>query len=597
MKKKLLDILEKHIDKLILGVIGILSLAILWMFVIGSPYAVKYGSGKAGPGQIDKQIKTKAERLDSILKGKATEDPKKYSGNHAAEYVRTLAAIDINENIFIPMPGAGAVVLEDRSYKKPSIPPVTDVDVEVIRTAYFVPTEKIDSTVTYKDVQKEVGDLDLVSVQASLDVTSLYKSFQNCFDGRTVPADFRDETLAVPIFAAVQLQRQKKLENGQWTLWQTVERTKIDHRKEIFQVPQKIENVELGGIDLLVMNFGELEIQQDLLQPAPYDVAASNAEWLPPTLHKELSELIEKEESIKARESRNKGRSGSGLSMYGESDRRYSGRLRTNRPQEQVRTSDIIREDYQYMMLSDIVDLSTLSDELLTVWAHDDTVVPSNTYRYRIRVGLFNPTAGKGWFKGADAAFRDDVILWTEYSDTTEDVALARMMHFFPLKVARDNDKLASIQVSKFYQGKWQSHEFEVAVGDTIGEEITIEPEARESGSFYNRRRAAEELEKIDFTSDAVFVDIVESGQSSLGGYSSKAYQEILFTRDGETIEHLGLGKRSWSKDLLAAFNRVAEDEDLVFTLTGSSRSSIGVRGGGESGYDDEDDFFDEDFF
>ena len=593
MKKKLLDLLEQHVDKLILGVIGILSLAILWMFVIGSPYAVKYGNKKAGPGQIDKLIRNDAARLDETLKGPTTEETMVYSGDRMREYIDALASNDINENVFIPMPGSGIVVVDDRSYKKPTIPAVTEIAAELLRTAYFVPTEKLDEDTTYDTVTKEPGDLDLVSVQASLDISSLYKSFQKCFDGLSVSPEFRDEKLAVPVFAAVELQRQQKLENGNWTAWADVERTKIDRYRDIFNVPQKIEDVELGGIDLMIMNFREPQIQFGLLQPLAYDVAASNANWLPPVLHKEMIKLLEEQEVAKIRESRSKNR----LRSEDGFSRQSSGRIRqASRVDPDQRTLQVIEGDYMYMTLTEEVDLSTMS-ELLTVWAHDDTAESSNTYRYRIRVGLFNPTAGKGWFKGADAAYKDDVVLWTEYSDVSEEIVIEPKMYLFPLKVSRDNDKLATIQVSKFYNGKWQSHEFDIAVGDAIGENVTIEPEStgtsRNTGSagFYNRRRYAAELETIDFTTGAVLVDIVQSKQSS-SGYS-RTYQEILYTADGQTIEHVGVGKRSWPKGMMKTFDRIEEDKDLEVTLSGSSIKA-GRTFGEESEYDDEDEEFDE---
>ncbi len=74
--------------------------------------------------------------------------------------------------------------------------------------------------------------------------------------------------------------------------------------------------------------------------------------------------------------------------------------------------------------------------ELLVFWAHDDTVVPGQSYQNRIRLGVFNPIAGRDWFREDQKHFKEEPILWSKYSDVSETVNVPLMMHFFPLDVA-----------------------------------------------------------------------------------------------------------------------------------------------------------------
>ena len=68
-KKNRGNLLEQHAEKIVLGVAGIVSLGLLWMFVLSSPNAEEVGGRKRGSGEIDRYIKGQADRLDAALKG------------------------------------------------------------------------------------------------------------------------------------------------------------------------------------------------------------------------------------------------------------------------------------------------------------------------------------------------------------------------------------------------------------------------------------------------------------------------------------------------------------------------------------------------
>lgn len=51
--------------------------------------------------------------------------------------------------------------------------------------------------------------------------------------------------------------------------------------------------------------------------------------------------------------------------------------------------------DLEKISVTEATDLAKMTEPLI-FWAHDDTVKPGNSYRYRIRLGVFNPVAGTG---------------------------------------------------------------------------------------------------------------------------------------------------------------------------------------------------------
>ena len=65
--KNILLLLESHVDKIVLAVYVLVSLFLLWVYVIGSPYSEKVFGRELGPSEIDKQIKKKAEAAASEL--------------------------------------------------------------------------------------------------------------------------------------------------------------------------------------------------------------------------------------------------------------------------------------------------------------------------------------------------------------------------------------------------------------------------------------------------------------------------------------------------------------------------------------------------
>jgi len=635
MSKKRDNLFERYVDKVVVGIIGILCLCLLWVFVLGNPYAQEIDDQKLGPGEIDSYIeKQQARQLLSRLE--EAPEPKTYNKNRAAQFAEKFACSinNISDDVYIPIPCyAGEVSVDSRVYQVPEIGEVDDVAVERVRSVAYVPVEPVGLNNPYRMVATELGDIDFVTVEASFDVASLYKNFEQRFAGRAVRRDWHDKNLAKPVLAAVELERRRLLENGSFSDWQLVPRTKIDYLKDMLgTIPERVDDKHT--VNLLMVKFDEFYVQKDILQPEAYDFAASNENWLTPRFHKEYAKLLKAEEEKIRKEQQqfSKGISGRGgqtgrlggvtggrrgtgagrsggmgtrggragtsgtrgrtntggrrddrsrranvrtRADYGRSGLEDSGRaLEDDKRKKKERKAEDVYKDFEKILMTDKTKLDKMREPLV-FWAHDDTIVPEQSYQYRIRLGVFNPIAGRDWFREDQKHFKEEPILWSKYSDVTETVNIPLMMHFFPFDMALGEEKSVKIKVAKFHYGKWRSEDFKVRPGEMIGK--VVEKQLKESdrrsfgyGQMAGGSNIDSKVEVIDYSTGATLVDAVQTSDwMGVNVLRQRDYFDILYTKDDVSIEHLAVKNRNWPTQLQQQFNMIKAAESEIVTLRG----------------------------
>jgi len=659
--RKIGSFFEEHIEKIVLGVLGLVCLWLLIMWVVFSPDVINYDGQRLSPNEIDNYIYKQVQALQDKLKQEPkplgqyvarldgpidSNDPVRVGiwGDLRNGFAGLLESsiIGIDSTLALPIPrySQGEVGVK-RAYKLPQVGEIKDVAVEHIRAVAYVPTVPITDQTLYKDAPHEPNDIDLVTVEAKVDVADMYKRFQNSFTGIDVKEEWRDPCLAEPVFAAVELQRQEQFDDGAWSDWQWVPRIAIDHRKRMFEIIEDVDSLPAGGIKVRLLHFKEPEVRMDLLQPQPYQIASAQEEWFPPTLHREYIEQrrkealeekreareAEKEEKERERDDRRSerrgtmlgrspggGRAGSGASydgygdaasLYGERDRRgvrgrsrsdprteTGGLTRENRslgglrsPGRRTPSEGDIETEY-YMAATDasrrlsaldevylkydeisltlVIDLTKMR-EPLTFWAHDDTVEPGMSYRYRIRLGVFNPVAGINQHKDQNDLPKSQVILWSDFSEVTDTVVIPERLYVFA-KSIQETAKIVTVEISKYVLGYWYSEDFAVKPGEVIG--TLVESETRSERSrdprmdrLIGRGNIAEQVitpESIDYSTDAVLIDSVPiSDWTGSRALRPRIYYDMLYSSDGTVIEHMPIDSRNWQAELLAMFNEI----------------------------------------
>jgi hypothetical protein len=603
MSKKDSNFFEEHIEKIVLAVVG---LGCLWLFitrVLFSPNYIEYDNDKFDSGAIDNYISKQAAVLENKLNRKP--EPKQPYQPRVDDFIARFdsAISDINIGLSLPQPIISSKGISDnRVYRIPLIGEVNEVLAEHIRTVAYVPNGEVGEKNVYGPDNSEPNDIDFVTVEAKFDVSGLYKRFNTSFAGEDIQQDWRDPCLAKPVFVSVQLQRQKLLSDGSWSDWQTVPRSKIDPRKRMFEVIEDINDLPAGGIKVRLLQFDDAEVRIDLLQPEPYRIASAKEAWFPPSLHgkyveyqKEIGVIKRREAAVGKKEEREGERSerrsrpagtktrpagekgsqsgvGTPMGMEGEGGpitsapvrktlptrgsqpERKSEKERPQKSKEVSKTIDDVYQEFDEISITESTDIAKM-DKPLLFWAYDDTVEPGK-YRYRIRLGVFNPIAGTNQFGEQDKSLKNKVILWSEFSDATEAVDIPRTLYFFPREI-QEAAKAVTVQVSKYVLGYWYSKDFTVKQGELIGKvgeyKITEEEESK---------KVAVPQTTVDYTTGAVVVDIVPVTDWSGGNnLHVNHFFDLLYSFNGKDIERRPIKSRYWTEALQNKFNEIKRYE------------------------------------
>ena len=603
-QKNLMLMLESHIDKIVLTIFVIISLALLWVYVIGNPYGKEVRLAgiekKLSPSQIDRNI---CEELEDAIP--RLNDPAQQLTPLPSlwpEYDRLVQCpiSDISTDLQIPAPGEGEEpVLADRTYVLPNIPPLMDVSIESLRGAAKVPTEEIGPDRLYESAGGEVADVDLVSVSARFDVPRLVNNFQQSFMGPRLTSSEKDPRLAEPVFARLELQRRAKQRNGDWGPWEIVPRTQIDaYQKLLEELPEQLQQSEFG-VDLLISQYKNQKVQHDILQPEPYSFSISRTDWMAPEFLVQALDILDKEEDQarrdsleerrRQRENQDNNRRGNERRPAANRRNMNTGRTRENeratrpgpvgyddgqigrpvRPVRRETTVDDVQKEFEAEMLKETQNVTSIQDPLL-VWAHDDTVQPGNVYQYRVRIGVFNPIAGKDWFQEDQAEYKDQVILWSSYSEPTDPIDIPQRIYMFPMETitadSGNNEPTGvRVEVTKYFLGQWRDYDFDVFPGQIIGYEVEDvdgdETNVAMVDDFQMGREGmmgmAQDPKLVDFTTGYMLVDIYDETVWGGSGLRPSSLETVLFLDTDNRFEQMAVGKSNWTSNARSNYDMI----------------------------------------
>ncbi len=603
-----------HLEKFILIIGGIVCIFFLFTKVILTPHSTELEGKTFSPGKIDAYIEAEARQLERHLA--AEPEPGESYQKQIGKYLSTMdSPLQIDTTFWPPLPGmTGDEEWDGRQYSVPEPPTISGGAVTHIRAMAYIPTEKVGNKKTYDDAETEPNDLDLVTVEAQLDVARLYALFSESFAGSEVRPQWRDPCLAKPVFAAVQLQRAQRTANGDWGDWQVVPRLKIDHMRQMLEVIENVDALPRGGMKVRLLQYDTLSVMLNVLQSRAYDIASAEEDWFPPSLHDKFLSLLReqqvaqrREEMEKLKEERDKkledarknrregrptrrtgggsmggsmgGSSGGGSmggSMGGGSSgeapttrrrgterpsRTRDGRsrekeeLRRRREQEKETVGDVYVQ-LEELMITDGSDLDKMEEPLL-FWAHDDTVEPGKTYRYRIRLGVFNSLAGTSKLKAGSESYKDQVIIWSNFVEAGS-VEIPQKLYFFA-KDIREAANTVIVEVFRYALGYWHSKEYAVEPGEVIGK--IDEPEKPKEDEQQDSEYSVEDIlipEEVDFRTRAVMIDAVAVDDWAGGkNLRLRNYFNMYYSYYDDDIEAMPIQQRFWSKEMQSTYNGI----------------------------------------
>lgn len=605
MSKKRENFIERHLDKIVLGLISLVSIGLLWLFIFRNPFGPVIDGRKESPASAQAKLVQKAKRLQERIEGRsdtAVIAPPDYVSSF--ERLLNCSVPSLSLNVFPLTPGIGRQPIEsDREYAVPEIPPLEDVQMAFIRSAAYVPMEEVSPELPYEMVPTQIGDVDLVTISARLDVRRIVQQFQSAFMGLGVRAAHKDSVLATPVAARLEIQRREQLEDGSWGAWGRVPMPQtVAYRKIFEQLPERAEDLPAGGVQIQIEQYKDRIKQAALLQQRAYDFATSRYQyWMPPSYLEEVQKLIQqqRDEARRAQQIQQETAApvgGRRTAPPTQPARRPRGAVRPSaepetlpemgigerptRPGVRQRTVEDIYRDYQKELL---VDDWWKRTEPLLIWAHDDTAKPGKTYQYRMRIGFFNPIAGKDWFKPNQQEFKNQVVLWSPFAETLARknepllAAIPKKLHIFPMDISKTDPTAVQVQVSKFYLGRWRSEKFEVLPGQVIGSTVearrtpAVGAEGMAAGLGIERgmpmpaeggRLDSALSGTIDFTTPCVYLDqTAEIDWFGTAALRRREFSGMLYTQDAETIEKLPIRQPNWPQELRKTYREIQEAE------------------------------------
>lgn len=615
MSKKRGNFADQFLDKIILGLTGLAALYLLWAFVLSNPYGQKVGNQKVHPSEIDPQNKRQAQMIEKKLQDPAEANP--YVQDKAAEFSNWLGCAMPKISIAAkwPLPDDGpAASGENPIYALPQIPAMDIVKLASIRGTVRMPTEDVTPEISYSMVASKAADLDLVTISAHLNLQALYNNFRQSFMGPRLKPQWKDPTYAEPVPARIEMQRCVQNADGSWGQWQTVPFTRIDPYQKMFKdMPLTTEQMTYGNVALFMDSCREFAVMKDILQPSSYDFLSMQVKWLPAEYYEEYRKISDEEEAKKLREERERrlreresgrgNRPGGGINRpqpqqpqprrggRGENPMMDGGMMPTTpvRPVRATRTVQDVERDAAAMVLTDKTKLSTLKD--MVVWVHDDTAVAGATYQYRIRYGVFNPVAGKDWVAPESKEYKNQVVLWSAYTEISEPVVIPKMLHLFPMDVLADGMG-ASVEIYKYYMGQWHTETFEVHFGQMIGKPMESKSQAAIDGAGAAMGMnlpgmdagGVQQSTLVDYSTGYMLMDIQTINDWSGIGVRQHTVPWMLCIDNANQILTLAAKKQYWSKEMIAGYAGVKSEMLKASGIPSEGMMGPGMEGGMQPG-------------
>ena len=595
MAKDSINIIERHLEKIVLGLAGVFALAMLYMYMLNTPNRVDYKGQSVGPRKLDEEILSSANALQRAVRGATPDEVSvtKFSEQLRRNQEDALIAASARDAgpalppklrlaaafggpISVPgleeSEGSGEIVLV--TPLAPSVPKLITGRSVAVRTEMLLADQNAPEPGKSKEPE-EAGEFPWVSIGGYWD-----KQAQRVEMTAAKYAAYRTKVYV----ARVDAQRQEMLATGEFSGWKDVARSKAGVN---IPIRDPIFDDQTGAIvnkDRIEKSYRQVkDYQHELMQPMFYPVMVGDDWEVPPIegftddyvggdeidqQRQEAREKKKREREERRKEQRGRrgrapirggGGHGGGGGAMGEGGGATVAVVRpSNRGQSDSKTKSaarkLIREDLkqarqalgdkdfnlainlanrvfnnQYASIGNEKEADKIiiraqraqdmedrrmgtqdeglefiyhpeSQSKMAIWFHDDTVEPGKTYRYRLRVNLWNRYVGQ--IKSLrDPQEAKSSMLYGDWSLASEPIAVTPSTYFF-LSSGTFDQSGANVDVFKWRQGDWMKQRFiDVQIGQIIGEVKKVKTDDFDDDGKPLR-------EDVDFSTGAVVLDL-----------------------------------------------------------------------------------------
>jgi hypothetical protein len=531
MGTKGINPLERHCEKIVLGVTLILLVGVGTMQFIGQPNAVEVGGNLTPPGDVSRMLARRAEELERATHSPDVVDlPEVRSLDQLFESRRDLgdavarAPVPWGPRYDIEI-DAGGTPVEDIFYAEVELAPAEEP--LVVADFYNLDPLVLEEAQPNDEILAWFGgnqpaDFRAVTIESRVDPATVRAAFEVDGDDpsiRSIPAGWYEDRAYI---ADVVVERERLLDDGTWG--ETTEVAPMPGRASVRDLLRRDTPVAFNDL-----RTARDEAAWDIEQPPFY--RTSTNEWERPSVvlaadksagaaespldreERRLEDIRDRIANLERQVQRLEDRidrtpGGTGRDRNPAVDRlreqlsNLNADLREEQDQEreQIRQIEALattlgvtwedptqaRRTTQRERREEIEEpevfqnLSTLLErDDVPLWTTDIDVQPGATYRYRMRYDILNPFAGKAnRLNATQKPLAEPLVVASPWSDWSEPVEVPDSTYFFVVNAnpaqAGTPVARAGIELYRYYDGYWRRSDASVEPGDVVARSLTI---------------------------------------------------------------------------------------------------------------------------
>ncbi len=513
MKLKGVNPLEQHIEKIVLGIVMLLLLAVLSMQFVTRPNDIDVGNRKVAPDQVYAVLEGQANQLQSQLTDQDPAMPEIKSVDLVKRYNQAFENASGGTIRLSSALGQG-VDITNASGGGTWTPP--EVDTGPVQALQVPMTSKPVAASLWATLDPFVPavvpeyeqfipaaqpfDFPSVTVEAVFNGKDLEAALLGKGEGQAaIPRRFWSVTgLAILGFEA---QRQELMPDGSWGASESV--VTPPHTP----TPTKALTEEAGLLDLTALVTAAAGVVDEVARPM-FPPTIAGELWTPPServdsgdhsdsamiarltrqLDRAKAELDQLNNAPGGNAPAPKGRGRDPLPLIPNTSTRDKNRLekRIKDLEEQLKELGVDIDDSQKSRRARTskADIgSVLEEEAVDLWTHDLGVKPGATYRYRTRVVVNNPLFRKSSELDPDdpaqQALTLDPFARGDWSDWSEPVVVGAQEYFFVTGAETDRGfgaegSRATVELYKMFYGHYRRSTFSANPGDELATSVRI---------------------------------------------------------------------------------------------------------------------------
>jgi len=535
MKLKNVSLVERHIEKSVLALFVLVSLVVAWRYLVADPYVVEIrvtGQRQSlRPDEVEPFILEEAEKLDQRVRSETNRLPEmpvpEYTENfrrRVRQRVVEIARFDVP----LGLPGLKGFDIGPGGFPDYHVPEPPAPGRLATRAGYgsLLAPEDPDLRQSYETLVGEERPLDFryVSVGAKFSFEQWRRRLRAPAEPGLdrIPEDWWRNMQSI---THVELERRAwDPEAGAWT--EPVRIDPLPGDEGIRTLPERVPAEEA------VTYVNRIRSEQEKIVRPEFPEVRAGRPWLPPdpavaeaeldpSAQREYYELAQEiralEQKIQEREAPAPASGEFEGGLYEEmapsrgrsTDRRRAperGGRQEAEPEDDLESQlETLRERQAALIGRSPRETSAgqdsaRDDETFTidealVWAHDLTAEPGRRYQYRIRVGVINPLFRRSELSPDQReTYLDLLSLRSQVSDWSEPVELDPEHFFFVTRTNRQQ-RTATLEVWRVFDGQWRRESFTAAPGDPVGGVASME--------------VGETPVQVDMEVDALVVDVL----------------------------------------------------------------------------------------